>query len=59
MDWITGIQNAIDYIETHITEELDYEQIAKEWVMQADLCTDEDRPGFKAIWDEVKAEVLL
>lgn len=30
-----------------------------EWVMQADLCTDEDRPGFKAIWDEVKAEVLL
>lgn len=29
-----------------------------EWVMQADLCTDEDRPGFKAIWDEVKAEVL-
>ena len=29
-----------------------------EWVMQADLCTDEDRPGFKAIWDEVKEEVL-
>ncbi len=30
MDWITGIQKAIDYIEDHITEELDYEQIAKE-----------------------------
>ena len=30
MDWITGIQNAINYIEDHITEELDYEQIAKE-----------------------------
>ena len=30
MDWITGIQNAINYIETHITEELDYEQIARE-----------------------------
>ena len=30
MDWITGIQNAINYIENHITEELDYEQIAKE-----------------------------
>ena len=30
MDWITGIQNAISYIEDHITEELDYEQIAKE-----------------------------
>ena len=30
MDWITGIQNAIHYIEEHITEELDYGQIAKE-----------------------------
>ena len=30
MDWITGIQNAINYIEDHILEELDYEQIAKE-----------------------------
>ena len=30
MDWIIGIQNAINYIEDHITEELDYEQIAKE-----------------------------
>ena len=30
MDWITGIQNAIHYVEDHITEELDYEQIAKE-----------------------------
>ena len=28
MDWIIGIQNAINYIEDHITEELDYEQIA-------------------------------
>ena len=26
MDWITGIQNAINYIEDHITEELDYEE---------------------------------
>ena len=30
MDWITGIQNAIDCIENNITEELDYEAIAKE-----------------------------
>ena len=30
MDWITGIQNAIDYIEDHITEELDYAEIAKQ-----------------------------
>jgi len=30
LDWITGIQNAIDYIERNITEELDYETISKE-----------------------------
>ena len=30
MEWITGIQNAINYIEDHLTEELDYETIAKE-----------------------------
>jgi AraC family transcriptional regulator len=30
MDWITGIQRAIDYIETHLTEELDYDKIATE-----------------------------
>lgn len=29
MDWITGIQSAIDYIEDHLTEEIDYEEIAK------------------------------
>ena len=30
MDWITGIQNAINYIEDNITADLDYEAIAKE-----------------------------
>ena len=25
MEWVVGIQRAIDYIEDHITEELDYE----------------------------------
>lgn len=30
MEWITGIQRAIDYVEEHITEELDYEKIARE-----------------------------
>lgn len=30
MDWITGMQKAIDYIETHLTEEIDYEAIAAE-----------------------------
>ena len=30
MDWITGIQNAINYIENNITENLDYNEIAKE-----------------------------
>lgn len=29
MEWIKGIQNAIDYIEEHITEEINYEDIAR------------------------------
>ena len=29
MDWITGIQNAINYIEDHLTDEIDYEQVAR------------------------------
>ncbi|MCI2059058.1 MAG: AraC family transcriptional regulator [Oscillibacter sp.] len=28
MDWITGIQRALDYTEAHLTEEIDYEEIA-------------------------------
>jgi len=30
MDWIQGIQNAIHHIEDNITEELDYDEIAKQ-----------------------------
>lgn len=30
MDWITGIQNAINYIENHLTEEIDYDKAAAE-----------------------------
>lgn len=30
MDWITGIQKAIDYIESHILESIDYEIVAKQ-----------------------------
>ena len=30
MDWITGIQNAINYIEDHLTEQIDYELVARE-----------------------------
>ena len=30
MDWLTGIQNAINYIEEHLTKEIDYEDVAKE-----------------------------
>ncbi len=30
MDWITGIQNAVNYIENHLTEDIDYEQAARE-----------------------------
>ena len=29
MDWITGIQRAIDYVEAHLDEELDYDEIAR------------------------------
>lgn len=29
MEWIKSIQNAIDYIEEHITEDMDYEDIAR------------------------------
>lgn len=30
MDWITGIQNAINYIEEHLTEEIDFDKAADE-----------------------------
>ncbi|MBR4442793.1 MAG: AraC family transcriptional regulator [Clostridia bacterium] len=30
MDWATGIQRAIDYIEAHIAEPLDYDEIARQ-----------------------------
>lgn len=28
MDWITGMQRAIDYIEDHLTDDIDYEAVA-------------------------------
>ena len=28
MDWIIGIQKAIDYIEANLTEEIDYDRVA-------------------------------
>ncbi len=30
MDWITGMQKAIDYIEANLTEEINYEKVAAE-----------------------------
>ncbi len=30
MNWITGIQNAVNYVEAHLTDELDYEEIARQ-----------------------------
>jgi len=30
MDWITGIQRAIDYTEEHLLEEIDYEKVANQ-----------------------------
>lgn len=29
MDWITGIQNALDYIEENITEEISPEELGR------------------------------
>ena len=29
MDWIQGIQSAIDYVEANITEEIDFEEVAR------------------------------
>ena len=30
MDWITGIQSAINYVEDHLTDEIDYDLVARE-----------------------------
>ena len=30
MNWIQGIQRAIDYVEANITEEIDFEEVAKQ-----------------------------
>ena len=30
MDWITGIQRALDYTEAHLKEQVDYASVAKE-----------------------------
>ena len=30
MDWITGIQRALDYTEAHLTKETNYEEVAKQ-----------------------------
>lgn len=30
MDWTTGIQNAINYVEDHLNEEIDYEMVARQ-----------------------------
>ena len=30
MDWICGIQRAIDYVEAHLTDDIDYEAAARE-----------------------------
>ena len=30
MNWITGIQRALDYVEAHLMESVDYEEAAKQ-----------------------------
>ena len=32
MDWMTGLQQAIDYVEAHLTDDIDYAAAAKEAV---------------------------
>ena len=44
MDWITGIQNAINYIENNITEELDYEVIVHSALLNGRWCGDQRPP---------------
>lgn len=34
MDWVTGLQKAINYIEAHLTEEIDYEAVAAQSFLQ-------------------------
>lgn len=29
MDWISGLQRALDYVEEHITEPIDFEEVVK------------------------------
>ena len=50
MDWICGIQHAIDYIENHLTDEIDYEKIAK--LMLNDLKKVIDEKGIAFSFDE-------
>lgn len=30
LDWVTGIQNAINYVEEHLTDEIDFDLVSKE-----------------------------
>lgn len=30
MDWITGIQRALDYVEAHLTDEIDFDEVASQ-----------------------------
>lgn len=30
MEWLTGLQRAIDYVESHLEEEIDYREVARE-----------------------------
>ena len=32
MDWMTGLQRAIDYVEAHLTDDIDYAAATKEAV---------------------------
>ena len=38
MEWMKGLQKAIDYIEEHLDEEIDYTEIARGYfILSADI----------------------
>ena len=39
MNWIQGIQRAIDYVEANITEDINYEEVAKQVLLDVVLLT--------------------
>ena len=54
MDWITGMQKAIDYIEANLTEEIDYEKVAAESFFRATIFK-----GCSVFFADIRLENIL